>query len=227
MKILKLEIKHIRGIPDLKIEPKGKSLVIYGPNGSGKSAVIDALDFLLTGKIARLSGEGTEGVYLKEHGPHIDMVADLSNVVVNAEFNVPFMDETVEHTRKMSKPNELLFDAKYEDQLLPLIELLNRGQYVFTRREVLKLITAKSATRAQEIQKVLKLSEIEDIRANLVRVYNESKRELKIAKDSLDRAKEDVLAMYPSDQVHCLGITQEYFCRSRFWGKRSTSLLAG
>ena len=32
---------------------------------------------------------------------------------------------------------------------------------------------------------------------------------------------------YPSDQVHCLGITQEYFCRSRFWGRRSTSLLAG
>ena len=48
MKIQKLEIKHVRGITDLKIEPKGKSFVVYGPNGSGKSAVIDALDFLLT-----------------------------------------------------------------------------------------------------------------------------------------------------------------------------------
>jgi DNA repair exonuclease SbcCD ATPase subunit len=80
MKILKLEIKHIRGIPNLKIEPKGKSFVIYGPNGSGKSAVIDALDFLLTGKIVRLSGEGTDSVSLKEHGPHIDKVTDLNNV---------------------------------------------------------------------------------------------------------------------------------------------------
>ena len=80
MKILKLEIKNIRGIPDFQIEPKGKSLVIYGPNGSGKSAVIDALDFLLTGKIARLIGEGTEDVSLREYGPHIDKVSDLSRV---------------------------------------------------------------------------------------------------------------------------------------------------
>jgi len=69
MKILKLEIKNVRGIPDLTIEPNGKSFVVYGPNGSGKSAVVDALDFLLTGKIARLIGEGTEGISLKEHGP--------------------------------------------------------------------------------------------------------------------------------------------------------------
>lgn len=195
MKIRKLKIKHIRGIPDLEIEPKGKSLVIYGPNGSGKSAVIDALDFLLTSKIARLSGEGTEGVSLKEHGPHIDNVADLTNVEVIAEIEVPGITEAVSISRKMSKPNELVYDSKYETPLAPIIELLNRGQYVFTRREVLKLITAKSSTRAQEIQKVLKLSDLEDIRTNLVTVYNESKREHKATKDALDKGKRDVLAI--------------------------------
>lgn len=195
MKILKLNIKHIRGIHNLSIEPKCKSFVIYGPNGSGKSAVIDAIDFLLTGKIARLSGEGTDGVSLKQHGPHIDMVGDLINVEVSAEILVPGITEPVAISRKMNKPNELLFETKYEAQLSPIFELLNRGQYVFTRREVLKLITAKSSTRAQEIQKVLKLNDLEDIRTNLVKVYNESKRVYNSEKDTLSKAKRDVIAI--------------------------------
>jgi recombinational DNA repair ATPase RecF len=195
MKILKLEIKNIRGIPNFQIEPNGKSFVIYGPNGSGKSAVIDALDFLLTGKIARLIGEGTEGVSLKDYGPHIDKASDLSNVEVSAEIKVPGINDNMSILRKMQRPNELVYDAQYETQLSPIIELLNRGQYVFTRREILKLITSKSSTRAQEIQKVLKLFELEDIRANLVKVYNESKREHQGANDTLVKAKLSVLAI--------------------------------
>lgn len=195
MKILKLEIKNIRGIPDFQIEPKGKSLVIYGPNGSGKSAVIDALDFLLTGKIARLIGEGTEDVSLREYGPHIDKVSDLSKVEVKAEIQVPGINDKISIHRKMQNPNELVYDAKYDAQLSQILELLNRGQYVFTRREVLKLITSKSSTRAQEIQKVLKLIELENTRANLVKVFNESKREYNTAKEALERAKQSILSI--------------------------------
>lgn len=192
MKIQKLEIKHLRGITDLKIEPKGNSFVVYGPNGSGKSAVIDALDFLLTGKIARLSGEGTEGVSLKEHGPHIDSISDLDKVIVSAEIEIPGIETPILLKRKMKKPSELIYDSKFTAQLKPIIELLNRGQYVFTRREILKLITAKSSTRAQEIQKVLKLSELEDIRTNLVKVFNENRKEHKIADENVTKAENEI-----------------------------------
>jgi len=195
MKILSLEIKNIRGIPDFQLKPNGKSLVIYGPNGSGKSAVIDALDFLLTGKIARLIGEGTEDISLKDYGPHIDKKNDLNSVQVNAIIKVPDINEEINISRTMQKPNELIFDTKYENQLAPTLELLNRGQYVFTRREILKLITSKSSTRAQEIQKVLKLTELEDIRTNLVKVFNESKRESKSAKIAFDSAKQSVISI--------------------------------
>lgn len=228
MKILKLEIENIRGIPDLQIEPKGKSLVIYGPNGSGKSAVVDALDFLLTGKIARLSGEGTEGVSLKKHGPHIDKIADLSNVEASAEIKIDGITDTVRISRKMSKPNELVYDEKYESQLAPILELLDRGQYVFTRREVLKLITAKSSTRAQEIQKVLKLSKLEDIRTCLVTIYNESKREQTGARDSLKKGKQDVLVITGQDKYansEVLNFVNEQ--RAKLGGKPIDELDAG
>jgi len=70
MKILELEIHNVRGIRDIILTPNGKNLVVWGPNGSGKSAVVDALDFLLTGKITRLMGKGTGGITLNKHGPH-------------------------------------------------------------------------------------------------------------------------------------------------------------
>ena len=195
MKIHKIDIKNIRGIPVLTIEPKGNSFVVYGPNGTGKSAVIDSIDFLLTGKIARLSGEGTEGLSLKKHGPHINAGNDLKEVEVSAEIEVPGISEKVIISRTMSNPNKIYFDEKYETKLATTLELLNRGQYVFTRREVLKLITAKSSTRAQEIQKVLKLTELEEIRGALRKVYGEIKNEYDRATFTLDKVKQDVIAI--------------------------------
>ena len=193
MKIHKLEIKNLRGIPDLSIELQCKSLVIYGANGSGKSGVIDALDFLLTGRMARLLGEGTEGVSLKEHGPHIDMVADLGKVEVTALVALNGISEHVSITRRMDAPKKLIYDAKYNVAMTPLIELLDRGQHVFTRRELLKLITAKSSTRAQEIQKVLKLEDLESTRKNLVSVYNDFKAENKVALDAVKKCQTEVI----------------------------------
>lgn len=55
MKIIELEIQNIRGIPSVILKPNGENFVIWGPNGSGKSAVVDAIDFLLTGKISRFT----------------------------------------------------------------------------------------------------------------------------------------------------------------------------
>ena len=69
MKLLELEIHNFRGIRDLSIEPEGNNFLIYGPNGSGKSAVVDALDFLLTGQISRMKGTGNQRYNIKKTRP--------------------------------------------------------------------------------------------------------------------------------------------------------------
>lgn len=56
MKVLEFHIENIRGIRNIDLKPQGKNFVIYGPNGTGKSAVVDALDFLMTGHMSRLEG---------------------------------------------------------------------------------------------------------------------------------------------------------------------------
>ena len=73
--MIKLESAHIeevRGIRKLDLDFKKEKFVISGPNGSGKSGVIDAIEFGLTGHIGRLTGSGTKGLSVSEHGPHVD-----------------------------------------------------------------------------------------------------------------------------------------------------------
>ena len=61
-----LHIEEFRGIRSIDLALGAKSFVVYGPNGSGKSGVVDAIDFALTGSVARLVGDGTGGVSLLE-----------------------------------------------------------------------------------------------------------------------------------------------------------------
>jgi predicted ATP-binding protein involved in virulence len=87
VKLIELEIQNVRGIKDLKLAPGGKNIVVWGANGSGKSAVVDAIDFLLTGRITRLTGPGTGNITLGMHGAHIDC-QDPSSAYVRAVVKV-------------------------------------------------------------------------------------------------------------------------------------------
>ena len=97
MKLLELEIHNFRGIRNLSIKPQGENFLIYGPNGSGKSAVVDAIDFLLTGQISRMKGKGTKDINLKKHGPHVDYSA--KDALIKAIIKIHSLEEPVEIKR--------------------------------------------------------------------------------------------------------------------------------
>ena len=128
MKLLELEIHNFRGIRDLSIEPQGKNFLIYGPNGSGKSAVVDALDFLLTGQISRMKGRGTKDITLKKHGPHVDYSA--KDAWIKANVKIHGLDEPVEIKRSLYHPNSLICEESIRELINPVIELASRGQHV-------------------------------------------------------------------------------------------------
>lgn len=67
----RVQIEEFRGIRSIGLSLSSKSFVVYGPNGSGKSGIVDGIDFALTGSIARLTGEGTAGVTVQRHAPHV------------------------------------------------------------------------------------------------------------------------------------------------------------
>ena len=200
MKILELEITKLRGIHHIHLKPNGENLVIWGPNGSGKSAIIDAIDFLLTGEITRLTGEGTQGISTKAHGPHIKYTPEDSEV--RAIISVQQHDEPIEIIRKMSSRNELIYDEKYKELLDPIVAIAKRGQHILTRREILNFVTAKKGERAQQIQELLNITEVDSVRKNLKKVRNDYKKSLVIMETTFDSAKGDIISTTEHDKFN-------------------------
>ena len=205
MKIHKIEIEKVRGIKKITLEPKGKSIVIFGPNGSGKSAVVDAIDFLLTGKISRLEGEGAGELSTKKHGPHVDY--ESKEAIVKAQVEIPGKNKIINLERRMSNPRKVICDEKFESLISPALEVSNLGQHKLSRREILKYIMATAGSRASEIHSLLDLEMIDKTRKSLVAVRNSLDKEKKLSSDYFDRIKTDIrilLGLKEFSESECL-----------------------
>jgi len=223
MRLIELDIHNVRGILQLTLEPDGKNLVIWGPNGSGKSAVVDAIDFLLTGRISRLLGKGTGAITLSEHGPHIDHKPE--EATVRAIVELPGVATPVEIERHMGDPRTLKYDKAVKDHLEPILDLAGRGHHVLTRRDILRYIAAEAGTRAQEVQALLNVIELEDIRKALVKTLNSLKAECKSAERSVDTAKSAVNATLEEETYREETVLQFVNERRKIWGGKPISEL--
>lgn len=190
MKIIKLEINKIRGICNLTLVPNGKNMVIQGPNGAGKSAVVDALDFLLTGQISRLSGTGSFGITTAKHGKHVDCQPTES--WVRAIIQPANSQIKIEIKRCMANPGKLEHDHQYDSQLLPIIEFAKREEHILTRKNLLNLITSDPRGRAEEVEALLNINNIEDIRKTLTTINNNLKDEVKSAENLLSKSEVNI-----------------------------------
>lgn len=137
MRVLELEIHNVRGISHLLLKPNGKNFVVWGPNGSGKSAVVDAIDFLLTGRVSRLTGKGTSGITLNKHGPHVDHTP--AEATIRAIVQLPDIPTPIEIKRCMAHTNTLECDNSTAPHLKSIMALAQRGQHVLTRRDILNI----------------------------------------------------------------------------------------
>ena len=173
MKIQKIKISSIRGIPnDFERELNCKSLVITGDNGTGKSGLIDAVDFLLTGRIKRLSGEGTKDISQGEYGHHIDKTPKEARV----EAIVEFKGKTLCVERKLI-PNNLKRLNGEKEAFGDLKSFLETGQFSLSRRELLKFIICTDQDRSKAIQELLDISEIEKVRTAIDQSYKTQETE--------------------------------------------------
>jgi DNA repair exonuclease SbcCD ATPase subunit len=188
---------NFRGIKNLQIKPQGKNFLIWGPNGSGKSAVVDSIDFLLTGDISRMKGAGTGGITVKKHAPHVDSKSKDS--FVRALIKLPGIEDPVEIKRSPNNQKKLICDERVMKEIKPTLELAKRGQHVLTRREILNYVNSDSGTRFRQIQTLLKITDVDDHRKTLVKVKNSLKNEYDNSKSSLDRIKTSINAKIGSE----------------------------
>jgi hypothetical protein len=186
--------EDFRGIRRLDLRPACRSFVVWGPNGSGKSGVVDAIDFALTGTIARLSGIGTGAVSVLRHGPHVLQRNNAEAAKVSLTIRDTVSGQTGVLTRcvKTASTFTLVPDTP---QLRAAVEQARQHpELTLSRREIIKYILTEPSARAQAIQALLKLDRVDQVRKLLVAARNKAAtesaaaaRELATAEDSMSR----------------------------------------
>jgi energy-coupling factor transporter ATP-binding protein EcfA2 len=174
-----IRIEEFRGIRELELDLNEKSFVVLGPNGSGKSGVVDAIDFALTGTVARLSGAGTGGVSLLKHGPHVHRRDDPATAKVALTICHVDSGQTAVLTRSVKTASQYSLEPS-TPELVEAVEWAARHpELTLSRREVIKYVNTEPGRRAQEVQALLKLDRIDETRRLLRSALTKSSTEAK------------------------------------------------
>lgn len=173
-----LRVHEFRGIRDLTLALSQKNFAVAGPNGTGKSGVVDALEFVLSGTISRLSGRGRGDLSIKAHGPHVDCVAP-ERAWAEAVVRVPSLGKTLTIRRTVKSPGapEITPDTPEMREALAYLEA--HPEFALSRREITDFVLAEPSARSKQIQELLKLDKINELRLRIQR----------IAKDAVAREK--------------------------------------
>lgn len=172
IKIDQIDIEDFRGIRSISLNPGSANYVVVGPNGSGKSGVIDAIDFALTGSIRRLVGEGTGGLTVRAHGPHVTQTATPERARVILVVRATGSDEVATLTRTIEQPNEFALVPDLPNIRDAIQTLGEHPETTLSRREIVKFVMAQPAGRAKDVQTLLRLDRLRTYRENLMKASN-------------------------------------------------------
>ncbi|MGX1738257.1 AAA family ATPase [Corynebacterium flavescens] len=176
-----LHVEEFRGIRSIDLNLAAKSFVVYGPNGSGKSGIVDAIDFALTGSIARLGGDGTGGVTLLRHGPHVHRRDDPAAAKVVLQVIDTETGEAATIVRSVKTASTFTLTPDTPAMREALQEAMDHPELTLSRRELIKYIVAKPGQRAAEVQALLKLDHVETLRKSLKLTSSKASTEAKTA----------------------------------------------
>jgi len=185
IRINTIHIEEFRGIRDLILDFSGNNFGICGSNGTGKSGVVDAIEFCLTGNITRLSGQGQGELSVKAHGPHIDQCANPDKAKVTISATVPSLGKDVTITRSVKNSRSVTIDPPDLNLQEIIEELQSHPEFALSRREIAKYIVTPPSQRSTDVQTLLRLDHIGDLRKALLSYANKCKREV----DETERAR--------------------------------------
>lgn len=176
IRVEEITVHEFRGIRELTLDLKGSNFAVCGPNGTGKSGIVDALEFALTGNISRLSGAGTGGLSVKEHGPHVDSRNKPDQAYVTLKVTIPSLGKqaTIHRSVKDAKSPTITPDDADVRDVFDAVAL--HPEFVLSRRELIRYVLSEPGKRSKEVQALLRLDEIETLRAVLQKIANASSK---------------------------------------------------
>ena len=192
IQIESVHIEEFRGIRDLTLTMNRGSFVVSGPNGSGKSGVVDAIQFALTGEIGRLRGAGTGDLNIAEHGPHVEKRSDPEAASVRLEVYIPHLKKSATITRSIKKCKQPVITPNDESIRAVFANLALHPEVTLSRREIIKFILAEATQRSRDVQTLLKLDDIDQMRATLKTTENKLNSEYQAARTQSESSQESL-----------------------------------
>ena len=193
IRIKTIHIEEFRGIRDLALDLGGKNYGICGPNGTGKSGVVDAIEFCLTGNVTRLSGQGQGELSVKGHAPHVDHRANPDKAKVTITATVPSLGKEVTITRSVKNTRAVTIEPADPTIQTIIEELQSHPEFALSRREIAKYIVTPPARRSTDVQTLLRLDYIGDLRKALLSYANRCKQEATEAERARARAESELM----------------------------------
>jgi DNA repair exonuclease SbcCD ATPase subunit len=146
-----ISVHEFRGVRNLTLDLDEKNFAICGPNGTGKSGIVDAIEFALTGNISRLSGTGTGGLSVKEHGPHVGSRNKPEKAHVILTVNIPSLKKDVTITRAVKDAKTARITPDDPDVRAVLANVALHPEFALSRRELIRYVLAEPGKRAKEV----------------------------------------------------------------------------
>lgn len=187
-----IRIAEFRGIKELKLDLGGKSFGICGPNGTGKSGVVDAIEFCLTGNLTRLSGQGQGELSVGKHAPHVDSRTQPEKAKVEINAHIPSLGKDVTITRSVKTPKQVSVTPSGGPEEEIVKSLQAHPEFALSRREIAKYIITPPSQRSTDVQNLLRLDQIGDLRKALNTYSNKGKKDAVDAERAKGRAEQDL-----------------------------------
>ena len=192
-RLMRLEIQNFRGIGillGLNVASSSHArpgwVLLVGENGTGKSSIVDALEYLVHGRLAHLKRQDVKELVSLRF--HLDTESGLETVI-RALWRVPGHSGPLEWSAfypydKSSDIPEVLQDIKLQCKARP---------FILRRAQILDFVNAKGADRRKQIANLLDLQEIEKIDQAWGKVKNEARKAAKQAQSEVKQLSQRLI----------------------------------
>lgn len=177
-KLKTLEIKSFRGIKNYKINFDSKSLVLVGENGSGKSSIVNAFEYLFTGKVDSLSGKQA----IKHDDSLVHLGDKKEDLFVEAKIGKNIITRTLKDGVSY-KNDDILKDFKH-------------GSFLLNRQKLLKFIESTPTKRYESITSLIGFEYLDNIESTLNKTQKSFKNKIKSKQEELDEKINTIESIY-------------------------------
>ena len=178
-----IKIKSFRGIVDYELDMSKKSLVLCGENGSGKSSIVNAFEYLFTGKVDSLSGSRE----INHSKSLINITGDKNDVYVEALIG----EDNISRSFKDG--------FNYSDNLQDLVDDFSNGSFVLNRQKLVSFINSTPNQRYKNINKIIGFDKLDEIETTLKKTNRMFKNAYKSKTDELTYIIGEIEKTYDCD----------------------------